>query len=160
VRAWLAVGVAQGAVACHPPAIVRYEDTLETTPPPAAHGVHEQRLALLMRDLGRLRDERLPQQIDPADMEAHQAREVAGVARALADSAAHIADAVPEGLDPSERAGFLALAESLRTASLDLARDAAVLPAAGLQSKLAAIDATCDACHSRFRIPESPDGGG
>lgn len=156
----LAAGVVLGVAACHGPAVVRYEDTLEATPPPAAHGVHEQRLALLMRDLGRLRDQRLPQQIDPVDEEARQAQEVARVARALAASAAHIPDAVPEGLDAAQRAAFLSLGESLRTASLDLARDAPVLPVADLQSRLGAIDATCDACHSRFRIPEVPDGDG
>jgi len=147
------LAAAIGAGACRGPALWQYEEALAETPAPAAHAVHEGRLAALMRDMDRLRDERLPQAIDPEADAREQAREVARVARALAESATEIAAAEPPGLGPERSAAFRALAESLRRASLRLADDAAALSERERRVRLAEIDATCDGCHGRFRIP-------
>jgi len=146
--------------ACRGPALWRYEDAVDRTPPAAAHAVHEERLAELMRSVDRLRVERLPQALDPRVEQARQAREVERIARAMAESAAEIPDAEPPGLSPAQRADFLALAASLREASTGLADDASRTGPDAWQTRLDEIDATCDRCHGRFRIPEVDAGDG
>lgn len=146
-------------LACRGPAVVRYEEALERTPAPSAHAVHEDRLATLMREVDRLRDERLPQAIDPRAEQARQAREIARVATAMAESAARIPAARPPGLDPAREAELRELAAAFEQASRRLAEDAPRLSPRGLRARLAEIDATCDRCHGRFRIP-GVDGGG
>lgn len=143
---------------CGAPAQVRYEESLERTPPPAAHAVHGERLDELMRGLERLRSERLPQAMDVREAGNRRADQIATVARAMAASAARIAEAADQGsLDESQRREFAALAEELAQRSRRLADDAPRLEPDALRARLAGIEATCDACHRRFRIPR--DGG-
>jgi cytochrome c556 len=131
----------------------RYEEALEQTPEPAAHAVHGERLAVLMRELDRLRSERLPKPLDLREAEDRQAREVSRVAQAMAESAAQIPNAEPADLTAGARADFAALAESLQRLCARLAEEAPRLSADQRREQLAEIDATCDGCHSRFRIP-------
>lgn len=157
--ATLGLGCLLISLACRGPAVVRYEEALERTPEPSAHAVHEGRLATLMREVDRLREERLPQAIDPRAEQARQAREIARVAMAMAESAARIPAAEPPGLDPARAAEFRELASALEQASRRLAEDAPRLSPRALRARLNEIDATCDRCHGHFRIP-GVDGGG
>lgn len=143
---------------CSGPAHLRYEAQLEKTPASAAHAVHEQRLSELMGSLDRLRNERLPKAMDVAIEEEREAREVARVARALADSAAQISAAAPANLDPGERAEFLALALEFQQRSERLAevRDSPLTPELR-RLRLDEIDATCDECHRQVRISGRTD---
>ena len=141
------------AAGCGRSGQVRYEESLARTPEAAGHAVHERRLADLMRGLDRLRGERLPKVLDVEVEEARQVREVARIAGSMADSAARIPAAMPAELDGDERAGFLALASDLERRARRFSFDAPQLTFEERRLELAAIDATCEQCHLRFRIP-------
>lgn len=142
---------------CGGPAQLRYEESVERTPASAVHAVHEERLRQLMRDLDRLRDERLPKAMDVEVERQRQARELERVARAMAESATRIAAAAPPGLDPAEQREFRALALTLQRRSEALADDAQRLTPAQRRERLVEIDATCGQCHARLRIPGGRD---
>jgi hypothetical protein len=151
------VGALVASAGCSGPAQWRYEAALEETAQPAAHGIHEQRLAVVMRDLDRLRDERLPQPLDMRELESRQAREVARVALAMAASAAQIPAAMPPDLDAREQQSFRALAATLERLCTQLAEEAPRLATEQRRVRIAEIDATCNQCHGRFRIPGAHD---
>ena len=147
------------ASACGGPAALRYDEEVERSPSAAVHSVHGERLVQLMRELDRLRDERLPKALDVEVELERQGREVARVARAMAESATLIATAAPARLDSEERKEFLALADRLRHRSEALAEDAHELTPAQRNDRLAEIDVTCGQGHGRFRIPRGSDDG-
>jgi len=151
-KSWVLVTLAV-VLGCGGPAQWRYEKALEQIAAPAAHGIHDERLAVLMRDLDRLRDARLPQALDVREERDRQAREVADVARAMSESAARILAALPADLDAREQAEFRSLAASLERSCAQLAEEAPSLSASQRRERLAEIGATCDQCHGRFRIP-------
>jgi len=147
------LAIAVVSLACRGPAQWRYEERLAGTPGPTAHGVHEERLAVLMRDLGRLRDQRLPKAFDVREEEGQRAREIARVLQAMAESAPEISAAEPGRLGAAESEEFRALAEAMRHSAARLAEDAPHLSVNELRIRMAEIDATCNHCHGRFRIP-------
>jgi len=155
---WILLGVGLLAAACSRPAYLLYEERLEQSPESAAHAVHEQRLAELMGSLDRLRNERLPKSLDVEVEEERQAREIARVARAMAESAARIPQATPPFLDDRERAEFLDLAHALQRQTEDLVAQAPTLTREQRRARLGEIDAICGDCHLRFRIPGRDDG--
>ncbi|MBW2423187.1 MAG: hypothetical protein JRG86_03015 [Deltaproteobacteria bacterium] len=139
---------------CEGPAAWRYEEAVETTPPSAAHAVHESRIRAIMRDIERLREERLPKAFELEQGEGGRVNEIARVARAMAESAARIREAEPGGLGGRERREFLSLAGRLEERAGALADDARLLTPEQRGARLSEIDALCRACHARFRIPE------
>jgi cytochrome c556 len=139
---------------CEGPAAWRYEDAVEKAPPSAAHAVHESRIQAIMRDIERLREERLPKAFELEQGEEGRAKELARVARAMAESAARIREAEPRGLESAERREFLALAGRLEERAGALADDARTLTPEQRGARLSEIDALCHACHARFRIPK------
>jgi len=149
---WM-LGWAIASLACGGPAQWRYEEALERSPEPAAHAIHEERLASLMRDLDRLRAERLPKAFDVRDEEGRQAQEVARVLQAMAESALAIPAAEPANLDASASAEFRALADTLQRESARLAEEAPHLSFGEIRTRVTEIDANCNDCHVRFRIP-------
>jgi cytochrome c556 len=150
-RAVLALALV-AAAACQRPAAIRYEQELEATPPPAEHAVHGARLRELMRGLDRLARERLPQAMDLRAERARRLAGVADVAGAMADSAARIDTASAEiEIDAARRGALLALAADLERDARALAQDAPRLGDEALRARVAALEATCDACHRRFR---------
>lgn len=139
---------------CRGPAQLRYEQELERAPQSAEHAVHSRRLAQLMHEIEGLQSERLPQAIDLRAEQARKAQEIARVARAMAEAADRIPEAAADvGLVGQEREAFLALAESLAQRSRRLADDAPRLDAIAVEVRLRSIEADCEACHQRFRIP-------
>jgi len=161
IRTWtvgwllLNLGVALG---CGGPAQRRYEEALEQAPEPAAHAIHDERLAALMRDLDQLRDARLPKSFDVREEADRQASEIAAVARAMAESAARVGASPPAGLDDRRRAEFESLAVNLELLCMQLADEARDLGANQRRSLLAEIDATCSRCHGEFGIPRGVRG--
>ena len=145
-----------GAPGCHGPAQIRYEEQLERTPAPAAHAVHSDRLAELMRALDRLRDERLPQAMEVGLERERRAEAVREVALGLARSAARIPDAAPPTLDAAEREEFDSLAHALERRALDVADAAPRASKEALEDRVRALEASCDRCHARFRVPKDP----
>ncbi|MBW2269315.1 MAG: cytochrome c [Deltaproteobacteria bacterium] len=139
---------------CGGPAQLRYEQEVAHAPQSAEHAVHGRRLAQLMRELDRLRRERLPQAIDLRAEETRKAGEIARVASAMAEAADRIPEAASDvGLAGEEREAFTALAESLARRSRRLADDAGNISATAVQVRLRTIETDCEACHQRFRIP-------
>jgi cytochrome c556 len=107
-----------------------------------------------MRELDRLRSARLPQELDLERERRRQAEALARTARALAETSGEIGAAAPLGeFSPAERAEFDGLAAALRARAERLAADAPSLDPAALDARLAELDATCAACHHRFRRP-------
>jgi cytochrome c5 len=147
------------APGCRGPAQVRYEEQLDRTPAPAAHAVHSERLAELMRSLDRLRDERLPQAMEVGVERRRRAEALREVALGMARSAARIPDAAPAALDAPERAEFDALASELEQRAQGVADAAPRDPTAALEERVRALEATCDRCHARFRVPLAPRRG-
>jgi len=141
------------ALACGPPLQTRYEEELEATPPAAKHAVQSERLREAMRQLRQVSVERLPQEMDAAAAGRERAQAVAALARQIAASAGQIPD-VLDGVEMGEEARqeFQGLAGELGERALALAADAERLPAEELEARLHDVDATCAACHSRFRI--------
>lgn len=137
---------------CAGPEQVRYEEALDEAPPAAAHALHDERLAQVMRSLERIDQDRLPQAMDTRLERRQGARRVAALAAAMAESAASIPNAMPQDqLSAAERSEFLALVELLQSRSLDLSRKAPDLTLAQMREELARIDSVCAACHERFR---------
>lgn len=141
------------------PAEVSYERSLEDTPAPAAHAVHSDRLAQLMRGLELLAFERLPQAMDAEAESEQQAARVADVARALAASARQIPQALSvSDLDAQEREEFLRLKDALAREASALAEEATLLSPSALAARASTLEGSCDHCHRRFRLPMQPDG--
>jgi len=155
------VGLLLGsALGCSAPAQVRYEERLERVPAPAEHAVHSARLVELMRALDRLRGERLPQALEVGIERERRAEAIREVALGMARSAARIPDAASGTLDAAERAEFEALARELEHRALEVADAAPRLSTDALEDRVRALEATCNRCHSRFRLPEAPLGVG
>lgn len=149
----LALLATPGLLACAPPEQVRYEKELREAPPASLHAVHSERLRELMRDIARLQHERLPQALDTRGEQRRRAAEVTRIAAALAESATRIAAAAPASLDASARRAFAEEARALESRARALAREAPSLPVPALEARVARVEATCDACHARFRVP-------
>jgi len=110
-----------------------------------------------MGSLDRLRGERLPKSLDLEIEEKRQSSAITRVVSAMADSAARIPQAIPNRLSDSERADFLVLAVALRRQTQDLAEKVSELSVEQRRTRLEEIDATCEHCHQRFRIPGRND---
>jgi cytochrome c556 len=106
-----------------------------------------------MRRLERLRDDRLPRNMDVRAEEERRAERIAKIALAMAQAADRIPDAASDvSLDPAQQAEFARLANALRQEAQKLAEAAPGLSSAEMQAQADAIDATCDQCHQQFRI--------
>lgn len=157
--ACLLAGWAAASPGCGGSNRLRYEQRVDDTPGEAVHGVHSQRLAELMRGLERMRSERLPKAMDPQIEERRRVEVISRVAREMARSAERIPDAASTvSLDAASREEFLRLADTLLRGAIRIAEDAQDPSAASvdeLRARLRAMEATCDQCHDRFRIPRS-----
>jgi len=138
---------------CATPAQLRYEENLGRAPESAAHAVQAQRLDELMRGLARLREDRLPRNMDVRGEEERRAERIAKIALAIAQAANRIPGAASDAeLDPAQQEEFARLADALRQEAQKLADLALGLSGAEMQAQAEAIDATCDQCHQQFRI--------
>ena len=105
-----------------------------------------------MRSIQRLSDERLPKSLDVEEPLQARAREVAEVARALAESAARIPETGTDApMSDADRAAFEAIARELQQHATALAHVAEASRSDEARAELAAIQAACTACHARFR---------
>jgi hypothetical protein len=148
-----------GPWGCAPPAQIRYEDRLEDTTARAEHAVHSDRLEQVMGGLERLSDERLPKAMDLREERARRVKVVVKVARAMAKSARRIPAAIAGvDLDGEAREEFLRIAEELRRSALELAESAPRMSTAEMRAQADAIEATCEACHERFRAGPLTEG--
>ena len=123
----------------------------------AGHVIHGDQLRATMQQLDTLRSARLPQELDRDRVGVFQPGDAAHTAAQIAESAARIANSAPLAeLSPEQRRDFLDLADALREQAAALAADAPSLTTAALRARYAELDASCDTCHQRFRLPRSP----
>jgi cytochrome c556 len=149
-----AVALGLLAAGCRGPAGERYRERAAAAPAPAAHAVHGERLAEIMRGMDRLWSERLPRALDVEAARAERVVLLAEVAGAVAASAGEIAGVARGlGLDAAARGRFEAHAAALRARAERLRDDAPRLSDEGLRARAAEIESTCDGCHAQFRIP-------
>lgn len=152
LRWLLAVAVIGAGAGCARSARVRYQEGLATAAGPERHAIHGERLVELMRGLDRLLGDRLPQAMDLRGERERRAREIAEVAVAMAASAEQIPDAALGAQGGEDRARLRELAEELRRRSLALAEASRAPAPELLRARVASVEATCDACHRRFRL--------
>ena len=124
---------------------------------PNQHWMHGERLKKVMGQIAGLKGsfpKGLPEDAEsPAGMEARRAMiEVAAVAGALADTAQMIPASVEsKTMSRIDRDGFTAEAARLRTQATALHNAAQANQIEPLQGMFDGINATCIACHSRYR---------
>ena len=143
------------ALACSGLGRLGYERSLEHTAPAASHAVHDARLQEVMRSLERLRAERLPKAMDVGSEVNVRRDEIAQVAHAMAESARDIAP--PSWLSPEQTAEFVDQAERFGRLAAELADAAPRLPSQALREHVATLQASCDDCHGRCRVPLQQD---
>ena len=130
-----------------------------TTEPIGLHWIQDKRLRAVMADLSRRMQENYPGGL-PEDPEQTAPREIG---RALAD-ASKLASELAKGserlpfaiegnakISAEDRAGFLNEARTLRKHALELGEAAGEWRIEGMQRSLLGINATCIACHSKYR---------
>ncbi len=140
------------AIACRPTPQVQYQQQLDKMDSSAQHAVHSDRLERVMVNLESITFESMPYELDLENEREPHLREIARLATAMAGSAAHIADAVPDqALNEEEFEEFKSLAESLRTDALALRQQAQQKDLHAIPQTWKRIIATCDQCHGRFR---------
>ena len=143
-----------GAMGCAAPEQTRYEQELERVDAVAAHAVHNERLQQVMRRLGRLEAERLPQALDVSAARRRQVEAVVRISHAMAESAAQIPEiAAGIEMDEGAREEMVDRSRALQERCLALAREAPELPLDEMRARLEAIDRSCSGCHERFRAP-------
>jgi hypothetical protein len=125
----------------------------EQAPRPSLHGIHSDELQVAMRELDAQASNRIFAQLYTGNRPMVELREVATAADAIADSAAHIPDALTHiELTEEERQAFLGLADTLRVEAAQLSSDARHNDLARARAALQRMTATCNACHTAFRI--------
>lgn len=125
----------------------------EQVPRPSLHGIHSDELQAAMRELDAQASNRIFAQLYTGNRPMVELREVASAADAIAESAAHIPDALTQiELSEEERQAFLGLAEKLRVEAAQLSSDARHNDLARARAALQRMTATCNACHTAFRI--------
>lgn len=135
----------------------RFERRIESTGEPALHGVYDQQLQTVMRELSLLEVDRLPVEMDAAGRRRARLREVSSLADSMAVAAAKIPDAIDD-LDLTENGEivFRRLAEKLGTQALELRKRATERDLEAAEATLDEISTTCTACHALFREAEPP----
>jgi cytochrome c556 len=144
------------ALACAPPARVRYEERLEAATPAEAHAVHAARLVEVMRGLDRLVEERLPRGMDETWERERRVEELSTVASAISASARQIhARAGERDRSHAEQRAFAGRALVLEQRADALAENTATLTPEEIVTRVEALREACAACHRRFRDPPS-----
>ncbi|MBN1489228.1 MAG: cytochrome c [Phycisphaerae bacterium] len=157
-RRWVAVCVVAGLAgvcvwACGPTPRQRHEQRLADTGKPALHGVHSARLQNLMGKLRSPSFDYLPQEMNVSGNTTARYKEMATVAAGMAETASHISEVVDDlGLDEAEARLFLKMADELAAEAKVLQAAAEAKNAARVESAMDSVTATCNACHSAFRI--------
>ena len=121
--------------------------------PPARHAVHSDQLRGHMADLGRFTYKSMPQEIDPEEHRQQTLREAATAAGRIAETARYIPDVLANvRLDENNKQYFISLATKLEVQAADLSRKASSGSSEGVTQSLSRVQATCDACHTAFRV--------
>lgn len=140
-------------VACHPTPSQKYQRRLANTGAPALHAVHKDRLREIMADMNQLTFDRLPQEMDPTIERDRRIREISAIAGALAKDAELIPDILNDvRITQEDKIVFTAFASKLRNEALELKSIAERGDLQTIAVRLDMMVATCNACHTSFRI--------
>lgn len=151
--AWLALASLL-MVSCQQTERARYRREIADTGEPALHGVHDERLREIMKDLNSMTYSTLPQEMEPAFLRRTDLREIARVAKAMSETAGHIPDVIDKiGLPENDRGLFLKLAADLGHQANELERLANANDTPGTERAFERVTSTCTACHKLFRSP-------
>ena len=132
-----------------------YRQRVVNTGKPALHAVHSARLEELMVDLAA----HVPEEWGAPAEQEKALRELAEVAAETADAAQHIPDVLAEvNLPQSEREIFKKLAKKLETEARELEQHAKKKDMDDIQSSIDEMIATCNACHTAFRVMPTATG--
>jgi len=144
---------------CAPGDKAQYERHLEGAGPPALHAVHSERLQQLMKHMGDVTRDRMPQEMDGGAERDQRIREVRQAAGGIAETATHIPEILKDvQMSEEHREVFVTLARQLRTQSLALQAAANRNDLRALNDGMQTIMTTCNACHNAFRVlPVVPD---
>ncbi len=138
---------------CRQRPMEEYGRRLEKTSKAALHAVHSERLRQIMSELERLSLNQLPQEIDVSAERQRHIGQMSPVAQAMAEAALHIPDVLEEvELSDEKRQVFIDLAEKLGNQAIELHRQTEQQSLSGVSQTLENIGATCNACHSAFRV--------
>jgi len=120
---------------------------------PAVHAVSSERLQKAMKELDRLSSAYLDPDVYYETSASVDMGKVQAAAAAMATAAADIPEALKTlTLNEEKRASFLKLAEELRGEARDLAEQAGRNDLPQARATMKEIAATCDACHTTFRL--------
>lgn len=135
-------------------------DNVSQSPP---HAIHSSDLIRIMDDLQRYSHESWPQELDPNFSSlSNRAREVnLAEARKLSHSLAVAAGSIPDAVKDvdmpnAQREDFLARAKKLEENAVRLYEVSKQENVPLMREVLADIEATCTACHNRFRDIAGP----
>lgn len=119
----------------------------------AAHAVHSEDLRKAMRDLNYRSKEEVAAEIYTGTPTPTNMSHVARSADVMARTAERIPDLLGNtDLTVEERQEFVSLASRLVTQSRELKTQAQAGNAAGVRRAMDRVNATCDSCHTRFRV--------
>jgi len=130
-----------------------------TTEPIGRHWIQDQRLRVVMADVSRRMRENYPSRLpdDPEQPTSPDLGSTLDDASTLARELARAAERIPRAIEgnaaiaEADRAGFLEEARTLRRHALDLSAAASEGRVEAMQRSLLGINATCIACHSRYK---------
>ena len=142
------------AVSCTPDAGPGRQWRLADTAAPALHAVQGSRLVATMRSLNEIALERLPQELQLSGERERRMEQASRDAEAIAEAARSLPEAADElALDAAERRLFLGLADKLRVQAQHLGHEAASGRYGRMEAEYEGLLATCNACHTAFRLP-------
>lgn len=148
---------------CTAPAPRAPERRLENLGPPALHAVESEQLRKVMDELRVTVFEQFPTELDLDRSRAAHAAELARAAHELSGTAAKLVAAAPSlGLGESEQRLFTDLGTKLGHQASEVEGLARAGRIAEISPALDRMVATCNACHTSFRVfrPGDTDGDG
>jgi cytochrome c556 len=126
---------------------------LSSNAPAARHALHNRQLKGIMERLAMLPAERMPQELDVVREQEWRREDAARILGAMASSAAAIPTVLQNvELTEEQRGAFRQLSEGLRRDSEALQNELIRLTPTEIGRRFDALQAHCDACHSRFRV--------
>lgn len=154
-----ALTVAVLLVACTSQRHLQTEIRLSSGGAAAQHGIHNKTLRKIMWDLTLAPAARLPEDVNEVKEPKWRRSDAKRILGAMAESANSIPD-VLKGVDIADarKAEFQAMVTNLRANTLRLRDDVDQLSPEAIGKRFDELQASCHACHDRFRVlPLIPD---
>mgnify|MGYP002630316766 CR=1 FL=1 len=147
------VFVAGLALSCQSPDRVDYAERIRNSRPTEQHAVHSEQLTVVMRQLGILPNERLPQELEVNREQKWRREDAVRIFGEMARAAEAIPDILKDvNLPEEQKVLFRELAGNLKSSASKLQADAMRLTPEQIGRRFDALYENCHACHSRFRV--------